>query len=132
MPDGPGGPPGCVAPLRIFSHNKCQTNDATWWWQRWRAEDTTRQDATKLEGYAEMIRQFVSGLTPEQAFEALSPDMLLGHEETVKRFVSQLPLEQRLLAMPEDALRALSDDYLRTLPPEVQDAIRARLGRPGA
>ena len=99
--------------LRIFSHHDCQTDDATWWWERWRAENTTMQDVTKLEGHDEMIRKFTSGLTLEQRLVGLSP-------------------EQRLLAMPEDALRALPDDYLRALPPEVQAAIRKRVGRPGA
>lgn len=99
--------------LRIFSHNDCQTKDAIWWWERWRAEDTTMQDVEQLEGYDEMVQKFASRLTPEQRVAGLTP-------------------EQRLLAMPDDALRALPDAYLRSLPPEVQDALRKRIGRPGA
>jgi hypothetical protein len=127
--------------LRIFSHHDCQTDEASWWWARWRAEDTTMQDVKELEGYDEMVRKFASGLTPEQALGSLSREKLRGHEEAVTRFLREVPVEQRLadlspeqrlLAMPDDALRALPDDYLRGLPSDVQSAIRERIGRPSA
>jgi hypothetical protein len=141
--------------LRIFSHHDCQTDEAAWWWRRWQAEDTM-QDAEKMEGYDEMVQQFASGLTPEQALARLTPEKLRGHEETLKRFLSQLSPEQRLadlppeqrlaglsveqrladlspaqrlLAGPDDALRALPDAYLDSLPSDVQLAIRKRVGR---
>jgi hypothetical protein len=105
--------------------------DAMWWWERWRAEDTTMQDVEQLEGYEEMVRKFASRLTPAQRLAGLTPEQRLADLSPEQRLADLSP-EQRLLAMPDDALRALSDDYLRSLPPEVQDALRKRIGRPNA
>jgi hypothetical protein len=126
--------------LRIFSHHDCQTDEAVWWWEQWRAEDTTMRDVEKLEGYDEVMRKFASRLTPEQRLAGLTPEQRLADLSPEQRLadlspeqrLADLSPEQRLLAMPDDALRALSDDYLRSLPPEVQDALRKRIGRPGA
>jgi hypothetical protein len=92
---------------------RCRTREAFQWWQQWTAEDGTMQNVKEMEGYDEMVKKFVNGLTLEQRLAGLPP-------------------EQRLLAMPDDALRALSDEYLRSLPAATQDAIRARIGRPSA
>jgi hypothetical protein len=133
--------------LRIFSHHDCQTTEAVWWWEQWRAEDTKMQDFEKLEGYDEMMRKFASRLTPEQRLAGLTPEQRLAGLPPEQRLaglppearlaglppeqrLAGLPPEQRLLAMPDDALRALPDDYLRSLPPDVQDALRKRIGRP--
>jgi hypothetical protein len=108
--------------LRIFSHHDCQTNEAVWWWEQWRAEDMKMQDFETIEGYDEMMRKFASRLTPEQRLSGL----------TIEQRLAGLTPEQRLLAMPDDALRVLPEDYLRSLSPDVQDAIRKRIGRPSA
>ncbi len=80
------------------------------------------QDPKKLEEYAEAKRKFASRLTLEERLAGLTPAQRLA----------DLTPEQMLLAMPDDILRGLSDAYLRSLPSNVQDAIRARIGRPGA
>ena len=108
--------------LRIFSHHDCQTDEAVWWWEQWRAEDITMQDVKTIEGYDEMMSKFASRLTPEQRVAGLSPEQRLAG----------LAPEQRLLALADDALRALSDDYLHSLPEDVKNAIRKRIGRPSA
>jgi len=125
--------------LRIFSHNNCQTNEAFWWWQQWRAEDVTMQDVKTMEGYEDMRRKFAESLTPEERLAGLSPKQRLAGLAPEQRLaglapeqvLSAFPPEQRLLSLPDDALRALSDDYLCTLPADVQDAVRKRIGRPG-
>jgi hypothetical protein len=106
--------------LRIFSHHTCQTDEALWWWQQWRAEDGTMQDVKTMEGCEEMKRKFVSSLTPEERVAGLSPEQRLAG----------LAPEQQLLALSDDALSALSDDYLRSLPTDVENAIRQRIRRP--
>jgi len=106
--------------LRIFSHKDCRTREAFWWWQQWSAEDLTMQDVKMMEGYEEMRRKFVSSLTPEERLAGLAPEQRLAG----------LTPEQQLLAMANDVLRVLPDDYLRSLPADVQDAIRTRIGRP--
>jgi hypothetical protein len=142
--------------LRIFSHLECETDDAVWWWQQWTAEDTTMQDMEKLEGYDEMVKKFVGRLTPEQRLAGLAPEQRLAGLAPEQRLAGLAP-EQRLaglapeqrlaglapeqrlaglapehllLALTDDALRAFSGDYLRTLPPDVQEAIRKRIGHP--
>lgn len=55
--------------------------------------------------------QRLVGLTPEQRLAGLSP-------------------EQQLLAGSDEILCQLPDSYLRTLSPEAQSAIKARIGRP--
>lgn len=78
------------------------------------------QDVKTMEGYDEIRRKLVESFTPEERLAGLSPE---------KRLAGLAP-EQRLLALPNDALRALSDDCLRSLPAEVKEAIRKRIGRP--
>ncbi len=56
------------------------------------------------------IEDRLAGLTPEQRLTGLTP-------------------EQFVLALPDDALRALSEDYIATLPADVQAKVRARRGR---
>jgi hypothetical protein len=124
--------------LRIFSHHDCQTYEAMWWWQEWRAEDPTMRDVKEMEGYEDMVRKFTSELTLEQRLAGLAPEQVLGAFPPEQRLaglapeqvLGVFPPEQRLLAMPDDALRALSDDYLRSLPADVQEAIRKRIRRP--
>ncbi|MCK6586240.1 MAG: hypothetical protein L6Q76_01515 [Polyangiaceae bacterium] len=133
--------------LRIFSHHECQSNEAFWWWQQWRAEDVTMQDVKTIEGYEDMRRKFaesltleerLAGLAPEQRLAGLAPEQVLSTfspEQVLSTFspeqvLSTFSPEQRLLSLPDDALRALSDDYLRSLPADVQETIRKRIGRP--
>ncbi|MFT3767168.1 MAG: hypothetical protein QM820_16850 [Minicystis sp.] len=63
---------------------------------------------------------------------------LEGYDEEIKSIMNAMPIELRLagippeqllLFLPDDALRALSDDYLDHLPAETVAAIRKRLGR---
>lgn len=38
--------------------------------------------------------------------------------------------EERVLTLADETLRAFPDEYLRSLPPHVREAIRQRIGRP--
>jgi hypothetical protein len=60
-----------------------------------------------------------------------------GYEDALLQIVSAMPIEQRLaglspeqliLALPDEALRALSLDYIVTLSAETVAAIRKRIG----
>lgn len=76
-------------------------------------------DVRELEGYDEVIQRAVSTLSPKQRLAGLSPEQRLAG----------LTPEEQLLAMPDAALRALSDDYLATLPEHVRAQIRQRIER---
>ncbi len=58
----------------------------------------------------EVVRSLVTTLSPEQVLAAFEP-------------------EQVVLALPDEALRALSGAYLDTLSAPTRAAIRARIGR---
>lgn len=73
----------------------------------------------ELEGYDEVIRKIVEVLPPEDVLAAYRPEQRLAG----------LAPEQLLLALPDDALRALSDAYLDALPASTRAAIRTRIGR---
>lgn len=82
----------------------------------------------ELEGYDEVIRKIVEVLPPEDVLAAYRPEQRLAGLLPEQRLAGLAP-EQLLLALPDDALRALSDAYLEALPASTRAAIRARIGR---
>lgn len=72
-----------------------------------------------LYGYDELVRRSLRNYTPEQRLEGLAPE---------ERLAGLAP-DHIALALPAEVLRALSDDYIATLPAEVQSEVRARRGR---
>jgi hypothetical protein len=87
--------------------------------------------------------QRLAGLAPEQRLAGLAPEQVLRAYAPEQRLAGLAP-EQRLaglteaqavLALPDAALRGLSDEYLASLPRETRAAIRRRLAaaaRPAA
>lgn len=55
-------------------------------------------------------------LTPEQRLAGLAPEQRLAG----------LTTEEALCALPPEVLRALSEEYIRTLPPKTRARIRKR------
>jgi hypothetical protein len=89
-----------------------------------------------MEGYDEVVQKFLSTLSPEQRLAGMPAEQVLSHYPA-EQVLSHYPAEQRLvgldreheaLALSIELLRLLPDEYLRSLPPEVQAAIRRRLG----
>jgi hypothetical protein len=66
----------------------------------------------ELPGYDEMFQKLVEAMPVEKRLKGLAPEQLIP-------------------ALPLEVLRALNDDYLRTLPPDVQEQIREKLRRAG-
>jgi hypothetical protein len=90
-----------------------------------------------LEGYDELMQKLLAGLSPEQRLAGLGPEQRLAGLGPEQRLAGLAP-EQRLagldhdhqaLALPLDVLRGLTDEYIRSLSPEVQAEIRRRLQR---
>jgi hypothetical protein len=82
-----------------------------------------------VEGYKESIKEMMASLPIETRLEGIAPNELAAWLPPEERLAG-LTLEQQLLLLPDEVLRALSEDYLRSLPAEVAAAIRARIGRP--
>lgn len=90
-----------------------------------------------LEGYDEIIRKIVTSLPLEQVLSAFKPEQRLAGlppEQVLSAFkpeqrLAGLPPDQAVLALPDELLRALSEEYLSTLPAAIRAVIRDRIGR---
>jgi hypothetical protein len=85
----------------------------------------------KLEGHDEVLERLLQSLTPEEILRAAGSARLLESLPPEQRLAG-MPPEQVLLALPDSVLRALSEDYIRALPAEIQAAIRRRIGKTSA
>lgn len=74
-----------------------------------------------MEGYDELLAKLLASLPPEQRLAGLAPEQRLAG----------LDRDHQALALSVELLRALPDDYVRSLSPEVQAEIRRRLQRNG-
>jgi hypothetical protein len=118
--------------MRIFSHHQVRRRETRWWLEQWlqRTKNMSDyQDPREIEGYEEVLQKLLDSLPLEERFMGLSPEERVAGLSTQER-VAGLSTDERLLTLPDEALRALSDDYLRTLSPATQAAIRQRIGRP--
>jgi hypothetical protein len=91
----------------------------------------------ELEGYEEAIKKILKALpedlrladiSPEKRLAGLPPEQRLAGLTPEQRLAGLTP-EQAVLAMPVELLRALSADYLATLPEATRAEIAKRLGR---
>jgi hypothetical protein len=72
--------------------------------------------------------QRLAGLAPEQRLAGLAPEQVLRVYAPEQRLAG-LTEAEAVLALPDATLRALSDEYLATLPEATRAAIRKRIGR---
>jgi hypothetical protein len=71
------------------------------------------------EGYDEMMQKLADRLTPEQRLRGVPPEERL----------CDLDDEQALLALPVGVLRHLTEDYIQSPSPAVQQTVRERIAR---
>jgi hypothetical protein len=69
----------------------------------------------------------LAGLAPEERLAGLAPEERLAGVAPEQRLAG-LTEAQAVLAMPDATLRALSEEYIATLPRKTQTAIQKRLG----
>ena len=105
--------------LRLFGRAPERTPQARRFLAELIGSKETRMNVEELEGFDEVAKVFLDRLSPEQRLAGLAPEQRLAG----------LAPEQRLLAMPDEALRALSREYVDTLPEPTRSAIQKRLGR---
>jgi hypothetical protein len=77
----------------------------------------------------EGLSESLAGIPTEQRLAGIPTEQRLAGIPAEQRLAG-IPAEQRLLALTDEALAAFPDDYLRSLSPETQTAIRKRIGRP--
>ncbi len=135
--------------LRCFAGLPQRTLEGRRWVaHHWNVQgDNMSTNATPdLYGYDEFIERHLQDLTPEQRLKGLAPEHVLSvfPDEFIESHLQDLTPEQRLkglapeqrlaglteaeqvLALPDHLLRALSEDYIATLPADVQAKVRSR------
>ena len=99
---------------------------------RFRKEPTWKtimKDAATVEkAYTKALHDLLALLPDEELFAGITPERRLAGLAPEQRLAG-LSVEQQILALPEAALQALSDEYIATLPADTQAAVRARRGR---
>jgi hypothetical protein len=81
-----------------------------------------------IESFEQVMTRLLVRLSPEERLRGLAPEQILAGLAPEQRLAG-LSEEQAVLALPETMLRALSDEYLATLPEATRAAIRKRIGR---
>ncbi|MFO0607996.1 MAG: hypothetical protein U0324_32830 [Polyangiales bacterium] len=110
---------------------------ARWIGQNTSIMSTPEKASPEMEGFYDWFRPLreglplevlLAGMPPEEVLAAYKPEQRLAGIDpaVVARSLSEA---DRLLALPDAALRALSPDYVATLPADVQALIRERLAR---
>ena len=93
---------------------------------RWKA---IMKDAKIAKDAADKaLRDLLASLPPEVRLAGLDPQVRLAGLDPEEVLAHYKP-QELLLALPDEALRALTDSYLATLPEHVRARIRARLAR---
>lgn len=75
------------------------------------------------------VEERLRGLTAEERLRAFTAEWLRGL--TAEERLRGLRQEHVFLAIPDEILRNLSGDFIKSLPSDVQRAIRERLGHHG-
>ncbi len=94
--------------LRIFSNAPLKTHDVANWLRYWMTERHDMREIRHREGFDTISDKYFEMFTPAERLSGLAP-------------------EQMVSALPVQLLRALSDEYIASLPDEVQREVRARL-----
>src|SRR5262249_6183408 len=92
-----------------------------------------------MEGYKELMdklldtlptEQVLSHYAPEQVLQHYAPEQVLQHYAPEQRLAG-LDRDHQALALPLEVLPMLSEEYLRSLSPEVEAELRRRLRQNG-
>jgi hypothetical protein len=103
--------------LGLFSGRTWTPKQITWWWQN-RTDAMEGMNMQDMPGTDEIIQQMLDSLPVEQRLAGLAPEQRLAG----------LTPEQQVLALSDDVLRGLPSGYLSSLPADIQEAIRRRIG----
>jgi hypothetical protein len=95
--------------LGLFSRRRWTPRQVAWFWKH-HAGALEGVNVQEVEGYDQIISEMLASIPVEKRMEGLAP-------------------EQQLLALSNEVLRGLREDYVNSLPADVAAAIRARLGR---
>ena len=92
------------------------------------------QATPDLEGYEEFVAFMLDGLSPEERLMGLTAQQRLAGLAPSERLaglapserLADLALDEAILAMPDAALRGLTEEFIATLRDDVQAVVCAR------
>jgi len=123
--------------LRLFGHAEPHTVEARRWLYEQVGAKEMRMGMHELEGYEDLIQKFIAAVGPEVVLRRFKPEERLAGLPPEERLAGLAP-EERLvdldrdhavLALPDEMLHALSDEYISTLSEDARAKVRARIGR---
>lgn len=104
--------------LRAFSHHPVMDPRVRAWMSYWMKERKMSRIRRPTQEEVDLImRDLVKRLPTEERLDGLAPKTLIDH----------IPTHKLVVNLPLDLLRALSPDYLQSLPEDVQHKIQKRL-----
>ena len=123
--------------LCLFGHAKERTLEARRFWAEQVGTKEAMMALHELEGYDEVVQRFIELIPPETLLKLIPPEQRLAGLAPEQRLAGLAPEqrlaglapEQAVLALPDEVLRALSDDFIEKLPEPIRATIRRRLGR---
>jgi hypothetical protein len=108
--------------LRLFSRLPTLAGEATRWLRQWmRAAKMKDPNIEELPGFEELFKKSI-----KKALQTMPLEERLAGLAPEERLAGLAP-EQVLLGLPLELLRGLHEDYLRSLPVELQEKLRRRL-----
>jgi hypothetical protein len=122
--------------LGLYAHSAVRTPRAIQFWGQLVGSEA-KMEMRELEGYEKAIKKILKALPedlrladipPEKRLAGLAPEKRLAGLAPEQRLAGLAP-EQAVLAMPVEILRALSADYLASLPEATRAEIERRLRR---
>jgi hypothetical protein len=130
--------------LGLFSGRTWTLEQITWWWQH-RTGSMERTNMLDMPGTDEILKEMLNSLPPEDRLAGLAPDVRVAGLAPKDRVAGLAPKdrvaglspeerladlapEQQVLALSDVVLRGLPQEYLGSLPADVQEAIRRRIG----
>lgn len=105
--------------LRLFGHEREHTLEARRFWAEQVGTKEARMAVQELEEYYEVAKRVLEMLPVEKRLEGLTPEQR----------VAGLAPEQLVLAMPDELLRGLSEEFIEKLPEPTRSAVKKRLAR---
>ena len=123
--------------LRLFGHGQERTLEARRFWAEQVGTKEAMMAVRDLEEYDEVVQKFVELLPPEKVMRAFTPEKVMGAFTPEERVAGLAPAERVaglapedvLLALPDEILCGLSEDFVARLPEATRSVIRKRLGR---
>ena len=121
----------------LFGHDRRRTLEARHFWAELVGTKEAMMAVQELEDHEEVLRRFLEMLPPEKRMEGIEPEQRVAGLAPEQRVAGLAPDEvvraigpdQLLPAMPDEVLRALSEEFIDKLPEPTRNAVRKRLGR---